>query len=76
MTPNAIIADFFESLPDEQKFPAINRFLADIVNRNSQMLSPEIMEHLLTAIEPIDERSIKALATLEQKLIGIPDRTR
>ncbi|MCC8438718.1 hypothetical protein HP567_029735 (plasmid) [Brevibacillus sp. M2.1A] len=74
MTPSAIIADFFDPLPDDQRFPVINRFLSDIVNRNIQILPQEIMKQLLTTIQPIDEHATKAIALLEKKLIEILDR--
>jgi hypothetical protein len=71
LTSQQIIADFLESLPQETRFPAINRFLSLFVKRNVDTLSQPTMEQLIVTIEPVDELSVEALSLLEHRLFEI-----
>lgn len=75
MTPEQIIPDFFNALPQEVRFTAVNRFLSLLVTRDIPTLSRAKMEMLVVTIQPIDELSVKALSLLEERLFEIYDIT-
>lgn len=71
MTSEQIITDFFYTLPEDQKFPAVNYFLSLFVIRHIETMPQKMMEQLLLTIQPIDETSTKALSLLEKRLFEL-----